>query len=307
MSVRLAMTLLVRDECDIIEHNIRYHAAQGVDFFMVTDNGSVDGTRELLSDLSAEFPMEIIDQPSHTIDQDLWVTHMAERLRERASEDWVIHNDADEFWVPANGNLKESLNRDLDMLSVSARSIAILLCPRHNFLPSLHDIKSDDYQFYCNRFKVAQPLGVHEAAPDPDQEMRFSNALRALPSKVMCKVDGMGFISLGNHTVDHAGGESGESRHIEIFHFPARRYDQFQVKVRNYGESLKANTRLDREISWHLRRWYSLYERGELYDEYLNFVLDEKRIDELKSEGVIVEDTRLWSFFNSRAGVVNAF
>ena len=46
--MRLAMTLLVRDEADIIEANLRYHRAQGVDFFVVGDNGSEDGTLEIL-------------------------------------------------------------------------------------------------------------------------------------------------------------------------------------------------------------------------------------------------------------------
>jgi len=77
---RLAMTILVRDEVDIIGENIRFHATQGVDHFTVMDNGSVDGTRELLSALSDEFDIDIIDNPQHTIDQDLWVTQMAQQV-----------------------------------------------------------------------------------------------------------------------------------------------------------------------------------------------------------------------------------
>jgi len=46
--MHLAMSILVRDEANIIEANIRHHAASGVSSFIVTDNGSVDGTRELL-------------------------------------------------------------------------------------------------------------------------------------------------------------------------------------------------------------------------------------------------------------------
>jgi hypothetical protein len=42
--MRLVMTLKVRDEADILDDNLRYHRALGVDFFVVTDNGSVDGT-----------------------------------------------------------------------------------------------------------------------------------------------------------------------------------------------------------------------------------------------------------------------
>ena len=42
--MKVVMALKVRDEEDVIEHNLRYHRAQGVDFFIVTDNGSVDRT-----------------------------------------------------------------------------------------------------------------------------------------------------------------------------------------------------------------------------------------------------------------------
>ena len=42
------MTLMVRDEADIIEDNLRYHRAQGVDFFVIADTGSTDGTVEIL-------------------------------------------------------------------------------------------------------------------------------------------------------------------------------------------------------------------------------------------------------------------
>ena len=42
--MKLAMAMKVKDEADIIEVTLRYHAAQGVDVFIVTDNGSTDGT-----------------------------------------------------------------------------------------------------------------------------------------------------------------------------------------------------------------------------------------------------------------------
>lgn len=38
--MKLVMTLLVRNEADVIETNLEYHLAQGVDFVIVTDHGS---------------------------------------------------------------------------------------------------------------------------------------------------------------------------------------------------------------------------------------------------------------------------
>ena len=49
--MKLAMTIMVRNEADVIEDNLRFHRAQGVDFFIALDNGSTDGTREILESL----------------------------------------------------------------------------------------------------------------------------------------------------------------------------------------------------------------------------------------------------------------
>ena len=38
------MTLLVRDEQDIVRETLDFHLAQGVDLVIVTDNGSEDAT-----------------------------------------------------------------------------------------------------------------------------------------------------------------------------------------------------------------------------------------------------------------------
>ena len=49
---------MVKNEADVIETTIR-HIAAHVDHVIVADNGSTDGTRELLDEL----PCEVIDDP----------------------------------------------------------------------------------------------------------------------------------------------------------------------------------------------------------------------------------------------------
>ena len=44
----IVMTLLVRNEEDIIKNNIDYHLNQGIDHIIVTNNLSTDGTRDIL-------------------------------------------------------------------------------------------------------------------------------------------------------------------------------------------------------------------------------------------------------------------
>mgnify|MGYP001341806789 CR=1 FL=1 len=61
---RIIMTLLVRNEQDVIAENILFHYHQGVDAFIVMDNLSTDATVEILRDLAHTIPIELEEKPS---------------------------------------------------------------------------------------------------------------------------------------------------------------------------------------------------------------------------------------------------
>ena len=47
LAKKLVMTLLVKNEDDVIEENIKFHLASGVDFIIATNNNSTDKTRDI--------------------------------------------------------------------------------------------------------------------------------------------------------------------------------------------------------------------------------------------------------------------
>ena len=104
------MTLLVRDAADLIEANLRYHRAQGVDLFVIGDNGSTDG---IARDPRA-VPARRAGRGSSASGgsarqvQAEGRTKLA-RMACELGADWVIHNDQDEFWWPLTGDLKQAL------------------------------------------------------------------------------------------------------------------------------------------------------------------------------------------------------
>src|SRR5690242_1428414 len=99
--------MVVRDEEDILETNIRYHLAQGVDFVLAVDHGSTDATPDILREFESMGVLhhERDDDPAH--DQQRRVNAMIERARTHHAADWVVHTDADEFWWPVVGNLAD--------------------------------------------------------------------------------------------------------------------------------------------------------------------------------------------------------
>src|SRR5262249_38014791 len=101
------MTLLVRDEADIIGDQIRFHLDRGVDHVVATDHDSADGTTEILRDYERQGRLTLFGR-SGTIQQSAWVTHMARFAAAELHADWVINSDADEFWWSRNGSTAET-------------------------------------------------------------------------------------------------------------------------------------------------------------------------------------------------------
>ena len=91
MSIRVVMTLLVRNEEDVIAENILFHHAQGVSSFLVIDNLSTDATPEILRRLARFVPIIYIKQTADTYDQAKWVTSMARSACLDHGADWVIN------------------------------------------------------------------------------------------------------------------------------------------------------------------------------------------------------------------------
>ena len=95
--MRLVQTMLVRDEIDIIDAQISYHLNAGVDFVIVTDHDSRDGTSEVLDAYERDGQLLRIPRAGKMYES-AWRSHMARLAATEYGADWVINTDADEFW-----------------------------------------------------------------------------------------------------------------------------------------------------------------------------------------------------------------
>src|SRR5215831_3132532 len=123
--MKIVMTLLARDEEDIVDQQIRFHLERGVAFVVATDHRSTDGTTEILRRYEREGHLHLTREEADECPQSEWVTRMARLAATEYAADWVVNSDADEFWIPRGGTLEDVLG------AVPPRFGAIRAMARH--------------------------------------------------------------------------------------------------------------------------------------------------------------------------------
>jgi len=92
----IACGMLVKNEEDIIEHNIKYHFKKGIDKFFIIDNGSSDGTFEKIKNLSKEIPIYLERRDPGYFNQGEWINDLFEKAKNEKFS-FFFPNDADDF------------------------------------------------------------------------------------------------------------------------------------------------------------------------------------------------------------------
>jgi hypothetical protein len=263
--MKLALTLLAKNEADVIEANIAYHLGAGVDFVVATDNGSTDGTLEILERYEREGVLYLIREPSTDFRQGEWVTRMARLAADRGA-DWVINADADEFWWPRAGNLKEVLER---------------LPERYGIVHGVWRpfvARPDDGSHFAERMTVR--LSMQAAINDPTNPFRPAR-------KAMHRAHPNVRVRDGNHDVEGTPLVKLQGWYpLEVFHLPLR--SRAQVETKYAGGARRG------------LRFVPDEERLEAAADPL--VVDEVELQRGLAENLLVEDTRLRDALRTLAG-----
>jgi len=279
--MKLVMTLFVRNEEDILETNLRYHLERGVDLVIATNNLSEDGTPEILAEHARAGHLHHLRHTEDDYAQPEAMTRMARTAAEELGADWVIHNDADEFWWPHEGGLKEAFS------AVPTRYGAVAAY-RTNFVP-----RPEDGRTFPHRLDVVELPDI-ERLRDRDARREYGMRHFLVPKLAHRAVPEVEVLD-ASHGVAGPGLETAPGwRPVEILHYPLRSYRQFEAKVRNGGRALERHP--DPDFNAHLRRLYRLYQEGGLADHYAAQVRDDRAVESGIAGGRLLRDRRLAAY-----------
>ena len=263
--MKLALTLLAKNEADVIDANIAYHLGAGVDLVVATDNGSTDGTLEILERYESEGVLHLIREPSTDFRQGEWVTRMARLAADRGA-DWVINADADEFWWPRAGTLKEVLER---------------LPERYGIVHGVWRpfvARPDDGSHFAERMTVR--LSMQAAINDPTNPFRPAR-------KAMHRAHPNVRVRDGNHDVEGTPLVKLQGWYpLEVFHLPLRSRAQVETK---YAGGARRGLRF-------------VPDEDRLDAAADPLVVDEVELQRGLAENLLVEDTRLRDALRTLAG-----
>ena len=262
------MTLLVRDEADVVDAQIAHHLNAGVDHVIATDNRSEDGTTEILERYAADGRLHLIREAGEDLRQSEWVTRMARLAATDFGADWVLNADADEFWWPDGESLK-------DVLEAVPDELGVIRGAWRNFVP-----RPDKHPFFAERMTVRyrapsfhpHPLSTHS-----------KSAHRAVADVR---------VGRGNHEAFAPGLTPIRGWYpLEILHFPVRSLEHCRRKYVTQFVALERNA--EKGIPGHMADAYRAYLAGGLDAFYTPLVVGDERLEPGIASGTYAVDTRL--------------
>ena len=265
--MNLVLTLRARDEADVVDAQIAFHLNAGVDFVIAIDHRSEDGTTEILESYARAGHLHLIRETGEVMREGDWATRMARLAAGDFGADWVIASDADEFWWPRGGSLKEVL------ASVPER-YGIVRALLRQFVP-----RPDDGSFFADRM-VARVSG---SAPINDPTSLFRPNLKSIH-----RGDPEVTLSAGAHTLLESGLVPLRAWYpIELLHFPIRSFEQCDRKYDHLREALGASRNAYYDDVHRARQ------EGRFAEFYNSLIVDDEALERGIEDGTLMIDTRL--------------
>lgn len=268
--MKVVMTILVRNEDDIIGENLKYHLNNGVDHFIITDHHSTDGTRDILREYERQGVAEVRVEESNEHHQAAWVTEMARKAHDTYGADWVINNDADEFWMSKKGSIKDFFEA-ID--------------------PKVYKVHVPRFDFFYRPFKN---IKFYDAMVFREFVRRWTKCCHRATSDIIVEV--------GNHDANSES-LSKTLRGLEtidmiLAHYPIRNPERYKNKMILGTSSVMNTPGISSEMFFHWKQALQAIQNNTFEDFIRTSMKTDDQINEDIRNYRIIFDDRLQQFFN---------
>jgi hypothetical protein len=221
-----------------------------------------------------------------------WLTRMGRMAATEHNAAWVVYGDADEFWLPSQGSLRDALD------SIPER-YSVVIAPRTEFVG-----RADGSGDFADRLTVrearsrVQPKVAHRGEADVVAVDRGGHvvAVEGASGDVadLLRPPGRPVHRMVRDTEENQESRAPEDETrlvwaptwpLRILHFPVRSFEQFKRRA----EIAVAGSYPDRGVFARLRREHA---EGRLEELYAGLALTDEEIEEGIREGRLVRDER---------------
>ena len=208
-------------------------------------------------------------------------------LAQSAAADWVLFLDADEFWVPAGGHLRQVAGlAGSDVLRVHRFNVP--LGPHGPWLqPGEVPGEAGDLSL------IVEPVPAFRQRLAEDAGLPW---IRGVPvPKIMARPKRLGGLADGGHDLRASEGAALRERipgDLLIAHLPFTTAARFERKLANIRRVFEVHDAyFGQHLAWHWRRWLELPDAEAVRREFSRQAFDAATMAALAAEGVVMTAT----------------
>ena len=291
--MKIVANISVGNEVEIIDQNIAYHIALGVDAFVIVDRFSEDGTSQKLDRYRSDPRFHILHvERDEFMDEtgvkmpwliDGWMLQVA---RQDFGADWVVSIDADEFLFPANGDLKKTLARFDNEVALSIERRNAVFCSG-TALPSI-PVSWDA----LSRFTiVSHPISTKPAEYEASDHIPL--ILTRVGPKAIVRPESVSKFTRGGHRAMDNNGQVipiNSTPGIISVHFWFTTLERFAHKANKVAEfNALLRKYMPANAAWQWKRWARIVAEGPdaIRREYDRQFLSETELQTLMEQGTV--------------------
>jgi hypothetical protein len=279
------------DQGDILSDFLEWNFELGVDFVLVQDLGSTDGTHDALDKFARTGRLAWFVLPERNMLKYKPDQALAQMARDQYGADWIIMCDVDEFLCPRSEDLHSALEK------AQEDDITVVNVPCFNMIGPV--LKPGERALETLTLRIDRPI-QETAQQQGTGDITVPYTFIRHPPKTIVHASTFVDYVPGTHGATSSRGKTAELSGLHFKHYLMRDFDRFEKKIQNAAAWLSDNPHLPSWWGWHWRRWIRLNQEGRLREEYENQFVSPARAQELIRDGICQMDEIVSSWIRSR-------